>query len=302
MSKLEKLPEKNFKFILKRMYDDIDRFGRNGDFITSPQISSIFSEMISIWIVSYWLYIKKPKKINILELGPGNGLMIKQIINSIKKIKTFNGKFTVYLHEKSKKLIKIQKNNLNDFNNIIWVKNINTINQDPTIIVANEFFDAFPIKQFFKENKLPVSQTIFNAAQKHLSSTQVFENYYLDFQLRGTYIVALPYYLREENYLKIKENINHLTLKKGFLTDISNKEKFDLANLSNIFEYMNENLFQEQALFLEEIMANQSKIAYWNLLVSRDLNSQNKQFRTIETKCNDLCFFYKSFHLNQFQS
>jgi cyclopropane-fatty-acyl-phospholipid synthase len=77
--------------------------------------------------------------------------MIKQIINSIKKIKTFNGKFTVYLHEKSQKLIKIQKNNLNDFNNIIWVKNINKINQDPTIIVANEFFDAFPVKQFFKE-------------------------------------------------------------------------------------------------------------------------------------------------------
>ena len=156
--------------------------------------------------------------------------------------------------------------------------------------------------QFFKENKLPVSQTIFNAAEKHLSSTQVFKNYYLDFQLRGTYTVALPYYLREENYLKIKENINHLTLKKGFLTDISNKEKFDLANLSNIFEYMNENLFQEQALFLEEIMANQSKIAYWNLLVSRDLNSLNKQFRTIETMGNDLCFFYKSFHLNQFQA
>ena len=78
--------------------------------------------------------------------------MIKQIINSIKKIKTFDATFTVYLHEKSEKLIKIQKNNLNDFKNIIWIKNINKINQDPTIIIANEFFDAFPIKQFYKEN------------------------------------------------------------------------------------------------------------------------------------------------------
>jgi len=67
-------------------------FGRDGDFITSPMISSIFSEMISIWIVSYWIYIKKPKKINILELGPGTGLMIKQIINSIKKNKNFRCK------------------------------------------------------------------------------------------------------------------------------------------------------------------------------------------------------------------
>jgi len=71
-------------------YQNKKIFGRGGDFITSPVISSIFSEMISVWIVSYWIYIKKPKKINILELGPGNGLMIKQIMNSIKKIKTFD--------------------------------------------------------------------------------------------------------------------------------------------------------------------------------------------------------------------
>jgi NADH dehydrogenase [ubiquinone] 1 alpha subcomplex assembly factor 7 len=132
-------------------YQNKKIFGRGGDFITSPVISSIFSEMISVWIVSYWIYIKKPKKINILELGPGNGLMIKQIMNSIKKIKTFDGEFNVYLHEKSEKLIKIQKKNLNDFKNIIWVKDINKINHLPTIIIANEFFDAFPIKQFFKE-------------------------------------------------------------------------------------------------------------------------------------------------------
>ncbi len=108
-------------------YQNKKIFGRGGDFITSPAISSIFSEMISVWIVSYWIYIKKPKKINILELGPGNGLMIKQIMNSIKKIKTFDGEFNVYLHEKSEKLIKIQKKNLNDFENIIWVKDINKI-------------------------------------------------------------------------------------------------------------------------------------------------------------------------------
>ena len=132
-------------------YQNKKIFGRGGDFITSPLISSIFSEMISVWIVSYWIYIKKPKKINILELGPGNGLMIKQIINSLKKIKTFDAEFNVYLHEKSEKLIKIQKKNLNNFKNIIWLKDINKVNHHPTIIIANEFFDAFPIKQFFKE-------------------------------------------------------------------------------------------------------------------------------------------------------
>ena len=133
-------------------YQNKKIFSRDGDFITSPFISSIFSEMISIWIVSYWIYLKKPKKINILELGPGNGLMINQIINSLKKIKTFDAKFNIYLHEKSESLIKVQKENLNNFKNIVWIKNINKIKQYPTIIIANEFFDAFPIKQFFKIN------------------------------------------------------------------------------------------------------------------------------------------------------
>ena len=172
MDRLEKLINKK-KFIPLDQFIDIalyDKksgyyqnkkiFGRDGDFITSPIISSIFSEMISIWIVSYWIYIKKPKHINILELGPGNGLMIKQIINCIKKIKTFDTKFTVYLHEISEKLIKIQKNNLNDFKNIFWIKNINKINQEPTIILANEFFDAFPIKQFFKQKNIWYEQCI----------------------------------------------------------------------------------------------------------------------------------------------
>ena len=140
-------------------YQNKKIFGRDGDFITSPLISSIFSEMITVWIVSYWIYIKKPKKINILELGPGNGLMIKQIINSIKKIKTFDATFTVYLHEKSEKLIKIQKNNLNDFKNIIWIKKINKINKDPTMIITKTMAFNTQMKKnynkitYIRENK-----------------------------------------------------------------------------------------------------------------------------------------------------
>jgi cyclopropane-fatty-acyl-phospholipid synthase len=132
-------------------YQKKKKFGRDGDFVTSPIISSIFSEMISVWFISYWIHLKKPKKINILELGPGNGTMIKQIISATKKFKTFDADLMIYLHEKSEKLKRVQKNNLEKFNNIFWVKNINKINKYPTVIIANEFFDAFPIKQFFKK-------------------------------------------------------------------------------------------------------------------------------------------------------
>lgn len=180
-------------------YQNKKIFGRGGDFITSPLISSIFSEMISVWIVSYWIYLKKPKKINLMELGPGNGLMIKQIINSIKKIKTFDAQFTVYLHEKSEKLIKIQKNNLHDFKNIIWIKNINKVKEEPIIIIANEFFDAFPIKQFYKENNNWYEQCI------------TFKN------------------INKKNIIYYKNKVNNNTLKKY--------SKFYNVSKSKILEY-----------------------------------------------------------------
>ena len=57
-------------------------FGKKGDFITAPNISILFSEMISIWIISLWKKLKKPKKINIVELGAGNGEMMLNIIKT----------------------------------------------------------------------------------------------------------------------------------------------------------------------------------------------------------------------------
>ena len=167
----------NFALYEKKIgyYENKKIFGRNGDFITSPIISSIFSEMISLWFVSYWIYLKKPRKINILELGPGTGLMIKQIINSILKLKTFDADLTIYLHEKSKKLRIIQKNNLKNYKNIYWINNLKKINKYPTVIVANEFFDAFPIKQFFKKEKKWYEQCI-TLSKKNSSEINYYKN------------------------------------------------------------------------------------------------------------------------------
>ncbi|MSP06893.1 MAG: hypothetical protein EXR13_04990 [Candidatus Fonsibacter sp.] len=194
-------------------YQNKKIFGREGDFITSPLVSSIFSEMISLWIISYWIYIKKPRRINILELGPGNGLMIRQIINSIKKIKTFNAKLTVYLHEKSEKLIKIQRKNLNKFENIIWIKNISRINQDSTIIVANEFFDAFPIKQFFKEKNNWYEQciTFENNNKKKITyyknkiNNNFLKKYSKFFNINKSKVIEYP--IDIEDYLNSISNI-----------------------------------------------------------------------------------------------
>ena len=84
-------------------------FGKKGDFITSPNISIFFSEMIFIWLISYWEKFYKNKKINIIELGAGNGEMMRQIILSSKRFTNFYNKCEFMIFEKSKKLIQVQK-------------------------------------------------------------------------------------------------------------------------------------------------------------------------------------------------
>ena len=84
-------------------------FGKKGDFITAPNISRLFSEMISIWVLSFWQSLGSPKKINLIELGAGNGEMIKILIESFENFPDFFKACNFIIHEKSPSLIKIQK-------------------------------------------------------------------------------------------------------------------------------------------------------------------------------------------------
>ena len=126
-------------------------FGKNGDYITSPNISVLFSEMISIWIILFWENLKCPKRINLIELGSGNGEMIKQIIKTFEKFPIFKKCCKINILEKSIYLKKIQKQKLKN-KNIKWLKNLNEVSNIPSIFIGNEFFDALPIKQFIKKN------------------------------------------------------------------------------------------------------------------------------------------------------
>ena len=151
-------------------YQKKTKFGHGGDFVTSPHVSSIFSEMIAIWIVLFWNKIKKPKTLNILELGPGDGTMGKDIISSLGKINFFKSKVNYYFLEKSKSLKKIQKNTLKNEKNIYWIDNLKDFKKkDNLIILGNEFFDALPVKQFSKSGDSWFEKYVFFNKKKHLS-------------------------------------------------------------------------------------------------------------------------------------
>ena len=90
------LYNKKFGYYMKK-----DPFGKQGDFITAPNVSRLFSEMIAIWIVSFWENLGMPKKFNLVELGAGNGEMMKIMIESFKKFPSFLKSCSLIIHEKS---------------------------------------------------------------------------------------------------------------------------------------------------------------------------------------------------------
>ena len=122
-------------------------FGKKGDFITAPNISNLFSEIIAIWIISAWEIFGKPKNFNIIELGPGDGSLTKIILEVFKRFPDFNSSKKIYLYEISDYLKNLQKKNIKN-GKVKWIKNFKEIRKGPVIFFGNEFFDAIPIKQF----------------------------------------------------------------------------------------------------------------------------------------------------------
>ena len=143
-------------------------FGIRGDFTTAPNISRLFSEMVAIWTVNFWESLGSPKKFNLIELGAGNGEMMKVMIESFKKFPSFLQGCNIIIFEKSPNLIKKQKKNIN-FKNIKWAKNLKKLNKLPSIFLANEFFDAIPIKQFLKEGDIWYEKFVNISDEKKIS-------------------------------------------------------------------------------------------------------------------------------------
>ena len=142
------LYDKKFGYYMKN-----NPFGKEGDFITSPLISNLFGEMLAIWCVAFWEHIGKPRKILLVELGPGDGSLCKDLLKTFKQFKNFYNSLEINLLEISDKLKTIQKVKINN-RKVKWIKNIKEINWGPVIFLGNEFFDGLPIKQIYKKKKL----------------------------------------------------------------------------------------------------------------------------------------------------
>ena len=145
-------------------YNNANPIGKNGDFITAPEVSQLFGEILGLYIYNIWEK-NFGKKINLIELGPGKGTLISDILRITKSFASFNDKINIKLIEINDHLKKLQiKSIMNshfDIRNVQWHNNFEMINPIPSIIYGNEFFDCLPIKQYIKINKSWNEKKIF---------------------------------------------------------------------------------------------------------------------------------------------
>jgi len=126
-----------------------DPFGRGGDFITAPEISQMFGELIGLWCGIEWMMLGQPDPIHLVELGPGRGTLMADLMRVAKGVDGFTDAIHLHLVETSPVLRDHQRQQLSDFDPE-WHDHLSSIPDGPALIVANEFFDALPIRQFQK--------------------------------------------------------------------------------------------------------------------------------------------------------
>ncbi|MFZ4542009.1 MAG: class I SAM-dependent methyltransferase [Rickettsiales bacterium] len=125
-----------------------DPFGVRGDFITAPEISQIFGEMIGLWCAQMWLQLGGGP-CSLVELGPGRGSLMADVLRATKTMAGFHDAISIHMVETSPTLANAQYMRLRDDHpRIEWLDSVNELPDTKTILIANEFFDAMPIKQY----------------------------------------------------------------------------------------------------------------------------------------------------------
>ena len=133
-------------------YTSNEVLGEKGDFITSPEVSQTFGELIGLWAFSFHQQFINRNRMCITELGSGRGTLLKDAIRSIYTVTKKHIALDITILEKSQRLITLQKENLRN-NNVRWISDIKQLSSEPQIIIANEFFDALPINQYVRGNE-----------------------------------------------------------------------------------------------------------------------------------------------------
>ena len=133
-----------------------DPLGRGGDFITAPEVSQMFGELIGLWAAAIWQALGSPEKFVLIELGPGRGTLMTDALRALKAVPKLSSAVAVHLVDMSPALRAIQQRALAQAG-AFWHQRLEdalaAAGDAPTVIIANEFFDALPIHQLIRTDE-----------------------------------------------------------------------------------------------------------------------------------------------------
>ncbi len=131
-------------------YTNRDPFGSDGDFVTAPEVSQMFGELVGLSLAQAWLDQGAPAPFTLAELGPGRGTLMADILRATRNVPGFHAAARITLLEASPKLRERQAQSLKA-HHCTWIDAVDHLPDAPLYLIANEFFDALPIRQFVRD-------------------------------------------------------------------------------------------------------------------------------------------------------
>ena len=123
--------------------------GAGGDFTTAPEISQMFGELLGAWLAERWRAMGAPSPVRLVELGPGRGTLMADALRATRAVAGFHAALDLHLVDTSGPLRRAQRAALAGFSPT-WHERLDDVPTGPLLLVANEFFDALPVRQFHK--------------------------------------------------------------------------------------------------------------------------------------------------------
>jgi NADH dehydrogenase [ubiquinone] 1 alpha subcomplex assembly factor 7 len=129
-----------------------DPFGPAGDFVTAPEVSQVFGELLGLWCAELWLRLGRPAVVRLVELGPGRGTLMRDMLRAMAVVPGLADAVRVHLVETSPVLRAAQARMLEGCGSEpTWHGDVADVPPGPMLLVANEFFDALAIRQFVRQ-------------------------------------------------------------------------------------------------------------------------------------------------------
>ena len=136
------------------VYASRQPIGGKGDFITSPEISQIFGELVGLWAVAVWQSMGEPSRVTVAEFGPGRGTLMADASRAWRGVPKFLDSVSVALIETSPVMVETQRKTLKDAGvPLRWYAALDAVPEGPLVMLANEFIDALPIRQFIRRGE-----------------------------------------------------------------------------------------------------------------------------------------------------